>query len=76
MSRPLEVAFGRSPTSYPTGAQGVDRCLELAGERSVAQISGWATVTLDDVADIEKLGKLFVAAYAHVKAEKLGSSAA
>lgn len=54
----------------------IERATQLAGERTVAQISGWATVTLDDLEDIEKLGKLFVAAYAHVKAEKTGSSAA
>jgi hypothetical protein len=54
----------------------VERTMQLAGDRAVAQVSGWSTVTLEDAADISKLGELFVAAYAHVRAERLGASAA
>lgn len=54
----------------------VEQTSELAGGRPVASISGWATFTLESVADIAELEDLWLAAYSHVKAEKTGISAA
>jgi hypothetical protein len=53
-----------------------DKVIELVGTRVVATISGWTTVAIDGASDIAQLGDLILAAYASVRSEKLGATAA
>lgn len=54
----------------------IDKVADLVGKRTVATVSGWTTVAIDGASDIAKLGDLFIAAYAFMRSEKLGASAA
>ncbi len=51
-----------------------DRAAELAGGRPVASQSGWAVINLDRHDQVMELGDLLRAAYAHVKADRVGAS--
>ncbi|MET0384721.1 MAG: hypothetical protein ABW321_02120 [Polyangiales bacterium] len=54
----------------------IEQAVELVGGRSLTPVSGWSTVTLEQIEDLSDLGELLIAAYHFACANDAGVSAA